>query len=154
MMQLGRRFTDGKLQVQYDDDDVFSMTSLATTCLLLLIMNFLSRRGLPEPRAEVEKLLTTYGFVDQHDLDALSADEAAPDRTGARDLCRRNYEKVENSGSSRAVNAECCNPNQVVIAVSKLNADFDQLRRKKLAEMEDAARMQEREDLGRHCGGG
>jgi hypothetical protein len=33
------------------------------------------------------------------------------------------------------------------IAVNKLNADFDRLKRKKLAEMEDAARLQEREDL-------
>jgi hypothetical protein len=71
MLQLDRRFTNGQIKPKYSEEDIFKTASLATTCVILLIMNFLAQRGMSAPRDAIEKLLMTYGPVEEAGLDAV-----------------------------------------------------------------------------------
>lgn len=82
MLQLDRRFTNGQLQAKYSEEDIFNTASLATTMILLFIMNFLARREQFAARDAVEAFLMTYGPVEEAGLDTvLKSYEAA---TGSR----------------------------------------------------------------------
>jgi hypothetical protein len=61
MLQLGRRFTGATAKPAYTDEEVFEVTTTATTCILLLAGKFLAVQKYDGDCREVEALIGTYG---------------------------------------------------------------------------------------------
>jgi hypothetical protein len=61
LLQLGRRFTGHKLEPSYKEEEVFQITTMAATCVLMLIRPFLAAYKHDQEAARIDKLGTTYG---------------------------------------------------------------------------------------------
>jgi len=61
MLQLGRRFTGHDLKPAYTEEQIYEVTTTATTCILLLVGKFLAVQNHAEESAAAERLIDTYG---------------------------------------------------------------------------------------------
>lgn len=61
MLQLGRRFTGGRVQPSYDEQEIYEVTTTVTTCILLLAGKFLAYQNHAAECAAVESLVEMYG---------------------------------------------------------------------------------------------
>jgi hypothetical protein len=61
MHQLGRRFTKHEVLNNYTEDEIYEMTTTATTCVLILVSRFLARQGHAGDAKAIDALLETYG---------------------------------------------------------------------------------------------
>jgi hypothetical protein len=61
MLQLGRRFTGHDLKPAYTEEEIFEVTTTATTCILLLVGGFLAVQNHPDESTAIERLIKTYG---------------------------------------------------------------------------------------------
>ena len=61
MLQLGRRFTGHDLELAYTEEQIYEVTTTATTCTLLLVGKFLAVQNHAEESAAAERLIGTYG---------------------------------------------------------------------------------------------
>jgi len=61
MHQIGRRFVNDRVENNYSDEEIFEMTTSATTIVLLTISLFLKRHGHADSADQVQALLETYG---------------------------------------------------------------------------------------------
>jgi hypothetical protein len=63
LLQLGRRFTQNKVEPAYTDEEVVEITTTATTCILLLTGKFMAVQGHADDCREAEAIIGTYGPV-------------------------------------------------------------------------------------------
>ena len=61
LLQLGRRFTQHKVESAYTDQEVVEITTTATTCILLLTGKFMAVQGHDDDCREAEGVIGTYG---------------------------------------------------------------------------------------------
>ena len=61
MLQLGRRFTEHRVEPSYTDAQIFEITTAVTTCVLMLVGKFLAVQNHPEECRAAEALIETYG---------------------------------------------------------------------------------------------
>jgi len=61
MLQLGRRFTEHEVKPSYTDGQITEMTTVLTTCVLVLVSAFLAKQNHSEDAAAVDALVSTYG---------------------------------------------------------------------------------------------
>lgn len=61
MLQLGRRFTKHDVVNNYTDGDIYEMTTVATTCVVILISRFLARQGYATDAKAIDDLIETFG---------------------------------------------------------------------------------------------
>jgi len=61
LLQLGRRFTGHKLEPSYKEEEVVQVTTMATTCVLMLVRPFLAAHKHDDEARRVDELATTYG---------------------------------------------------------------------------------------------
>jgi hypothetical protein len=61
MQQIGRRFVKQEVASNYNEGEIFEMTTTVTTIVLLAISFFLKRHGHMDSGNEVQELLKTYG---------------------------------------------------------------------------------------------
>jgi len=62
-LQIGRRFTKHEVLNDYSDGEIYEMTTIITTCALLLLSLFLKRQSQADSGKEVDALLSTFGPV-------------------------------------------------------------------------------------------
>ena len=63
MLQLGRRFTKHEVVNNYREGEIYEMSTVVTTCVLILISRFLAKQGHAADATTVDDLLETYGPV-------------------------------------------------------------------------------------------
>jgi hypothetical protein len=63
MLQLGRRFKKHEVINSYRDGEIYVMTTVVTTCVLLLISRFLARQCHPTDAKAIDDLMTSFGPV-------------------------------------------------------------------------------------------
>ena len=63
MLQLGRRFTEHEVKNSYTEGQIYEMTTIATTCVLILISRFLAKQNHPDEAKAIDALVETYGPV-------------------------------------------------------------------------------------------
>jgi len=61
MHQVGRRFVNHEVANNYTEEEIYEMTTSATTIVLLTISFFLKRHGHAESGDQIQALLETYG---------------------------------------------------------------------------------------------
>lgn len=61
MLQIGRRFTKNEVANNYTDDEIYEMTTTATTIILLTVSSFLKRNGHTDSGETIQGFLETYG---------------------------------------------------------------------------------------------
>jgi hypothetical protein len=61
MQQIGRRFVKQEVAINYNEEEIYEMTTTVTTIVLLAISFFLKRHGHMDSGNEVQELLKTYG---------------------------------------------------------------------------------------------
>jgi hypothetical protein len=61
MLQLGRRFTENKVQPNYNEQEIYEATTTVTTCILLLASKFLAWQGHTDECTAMEELVGIYG---------------------------------------------------------------------------------------------
>jgi hypothetical protein len=61
MQQIGRRFVKQEVANNYNEEEIYEMTTTVTTIVLLAISFFLKRHGHMDSGNEVQELLKTYG---------------------------------------------------------------------------------------------
>jgi len=61
MHQIGRRFTKGEIANNYSEEEIYEMTTSATTIVLLTISLFLKKQGQVDSGDQIQALLETYG---------------------------------------------------------------------------------------------
>ena len=61
MLQIGRRFTKGEVVNNYTNDEIYEMTTTATTLILLTVSSFLKRNGHNDSGDKIQHFLETYG---------------------------------------------------------------------------------------------
>lgn len=63
MHQIGRRFTKHEVANNYTEVEIYEMTTMVTTCVLILISLFLKRQGHADSGKEIDALVESYGPV-------------------------------------------------------------------------------------------
>lgn len=61
MQQIGRRFVNHEVANNYNEEEMYEMTTTVTTIVLLAISFFLKRHGHVESGNEIQALIETYG---------------------------------------------------------------------------------------------
>jgi hypothetical protein len=61
MLQLGRRFKGHEVVSSYSEGEIYEMTAVATTCVLVVISRFLAKQGHGDDVEAVDALVGTYG---------------------------------------------------------------------------------------------
>jgi len=64
MLQLGRRFTKHEVVNSYGEGEIYEMTTVVTTCVLVVISRFLAKQGHPDDAKAIDLLIETYGPVE------------------------------------------------------------------------------------------
>jgi hypothetical protein len=63
MHQLGRRFTKHEVVNNYTEEEIYEMTTMVTTCVLILISRFLAKQRHADDAKAIDALVETYGPV-------------------------------------------------------------------------------------------
>lgn len=63
MQQIGRRFVKDEVANNYSDEEIYEMTTTATTVILLTVSLFLKRHGHTDSGDAIQQFLETYGPV-------------------------------------------------------------------------------------------
>jgi hypothetical protein len=79
MLQLGRRFTGIRVQPNYDEKEIYEVTTTVTTCILLLAGRFLAYQNHAAECTAVEGLASIYGPASM----VKQATPAAPTQSGS-----------------------------------------------------------------------
>jgi hypothetical protein len=61
LLQLGRRFTGHKVEPSYKNQEIVEVTTMATTCVLMLIRPFLAAHKHDQEAARMDEVVATYG---------------------------------------------------------------------------------------------
>jgi hypothetical protein len=61
MLQIGRRFTKHEVTNSYSEGEVYEMSTVVTTCALLVISRFLAKQGHPDDAKAIDALIESYG---------------------------------------------------------------------------------------------
>lgn len=64
MLQLGRRFKGHEVVNSYSEGEIYEMTTVATTCVLVVISRFLAKQGHAGDAKAIDFLVETYGPVE------------------------------------------------------------------------------------------
>ena len=63
MHQIGRRFVKHEVANNYSENEIYEMTTVVTTMILMLSSFFLKKQGHVDSGDEIQALLKTYGPV-------------------------------------------------------------------------------------------
>lgn len=63
MLQIGRRFTKHEVTNSYSEGEIYEMSTVVTTCVLLVISRFLAKQGHPDDAKAIDALIESYGPV-------------------------------------------------------------------------------------------
>jgi hypothetical protein len=75
MLQIGRRFTKDEVVNNYTDDEIYEMTTTATTIILLTGSFFLKRNGHTDSGDDIQSFLETYGPLADGESQAQSSEQ-------------------------------------------------------------------------------
>jgi hypothetical protein len=75
MLQIGRRFTKDEVANNYTDDEIYEMTTTATTVILLTVSSFLKRNGHNDSGEMIQGFLETYGPLAEREPQAQRSEQ-------------------------------------------------------------------------------
>ena len=76
MLQIGRRFTNDEVANNYTDDEIYEITTTATTVILLTVSFFLKRNGHTDSGDAIQSFLETYGPLADAESQAQSSEHS------------------------------------------------------------------------------